>query len=400
MGLLPKIFSSVTGGEELTAVFHIGSSSVCAALVRVNRNGLPNIIFSLTEPIAPLDKINVKNFLTQTMRVFDTVGKKISTSSFGAPKKIFCILSSPWYISQNRTIKLEKNTPFVFNSKLADSLLEKEIKLFEEEHLAKYVNSENKIRALEVKNIKTMLNGYEISDPCDQKAKSLEMTLFISISGEDVLSKIENITMKHFHTKEIIFSSFLMSSFAVVRDMYTTADDFLLIDIGGEVTDISMVKKNLLRESISYPMGRNFILRGISSNLDLNLDEAKSLFFLFKDGHAEDKTQRKLEPVMNDLKNEWLKKFQSSLANLSKDISMPATIFITIDQEYSNFFADIIKTEQFNQYTLTESKFQIVFLNAEILHRAAVFENETIRDTFLIIDSIFINRFLIGKKHA
>ena len=145
---------------------------------------------------------------------------------------------------------------------------------------------------------------------------------------------------------------------------------------------------------MSYPMGRNFIVRGLALALGSSLDEAKSLFFLYKDGHADDKVKEKIGPIINDLKTQWLKKFQSSLANLSHDISVPATIFITIDQEVADFFADIIKTEQFNQYTLTESKFQVIFLNTERLHGAALFEDEVVRDTFLIIDAIYINRFL------
>ena len=110
--------------------------------------------------------------------------------------------------------------------------------------------------------------------------------------------------------------------------------------------------------------------------------------------HSDEKTNQKLSSIIDNLKNEWLKNFQSSLANLSNDISIPATIFITIDSDYSDFFAEIIKTEQFNQYTLTESKFQIIFLNAEVLHGVSLFENTTIRDTFLIIDAVYINRFL------
>ena len=34
----------------------------------------------------------------------------------GSPSKISCVLSSSWYASQTRTIKLEKNTPFLFTS--------------------------------------------------------------------------------------------------------------------------------------------------------------------------------------------------------------------------------------------------------------------------------------------
>ncbi|KKQ46947.1 MAG: hypothetical protein US65_C0022G0012, partial [Candidatus Yanofskybacteria bacterium GW2011_GWC2_37_9] len=94
------------------------------------------------------------------------------------------------------------------------------------------------------------------------------------------------------------------------------------------------------------------------------------------------------------LKMEWLGKFQESLANLSNDISIPSTIYIAVDKDVADFFCRIIETEQFNQYSLTESKFKVIFLSAEIFHNMATFDGNVIRDTFLIIDSIYICRFL------
>src|SRR3989344_3628965 len=255
MGMFSKLFSSSKRHDELAVVFNIGSSSVCGALFWMRPTGVPKIVFSVQEPIAPQAEVDPENFLALTLKALDVAGAQIARSGIGAPKKIFCVLSSPWYVSQNRIIRLEKSAPFVFNAKLADGLIDREIKLFEEEHMAAYLESGNKVRPIELKNIKTMLNNYEVLDPYNQKAKELEMTMFVSMGGEDVLSRMEDILSRHFHRKQVKFSSFLMASFTVVRDMYVHQDDFLLVDIGGEVTDISMVKKNLLRESMSYPMG-------------------------------------------------------------------------------------------------------------------------------------------------
>jgi hypothetical protein len=97
---------------------------------------------------------------------------------------------------------------------------------------------------------------------------------------------------------------------------------------------------------------------------------------------------------MENLKNEWLKSFQESLANLSNDISIPATIFMTTDKNLADFFCQTIKAEQFNQYTLTESKFEIIFLNVQTFFGLAVFEEKAICESSLIIDVIYINRFL------
>ena len=59
------------------------------------------------------------------------------------------------------------------------------------------------------------------------------------------------------------------------------------------------------------------------------------------------------------------------------------------------FFSQIIQSEQFNQYSRTESKFEIIALNAELLHGAAAFGDNVTREAFLVIDAVYINRFLI-----
>lgn len=391
------IFSSAKNKNELVLVFDVGSSSVSGALFLTQESGIPKIIFSVVEPIKLEEKLDVNRFLPLMLQALEAVVNKIYFAKLGAPDRCFCVLSSPWYTSQTRIISYKKNTPFIFNTKLADELIQKEIKVFEEENLEKYKNIGNAVRAIELKNIKTSLNGYEVSKPLNQKTKELEMVIFVALSGEQVLQGIENIVSKHFNFHQIKFSSFTMASFSAVRDMNHQKIDFLLADIAGEITDISMIKNNVLRESISFPIGRNFFVRGVASLLGCSLDEAKSLISLFKDEHAEKSIVERIMPVMDKLKTEWLKKFQESLAHLSHDISVPATIFIAIDKDLASFFNQTIKTEQFSQYSLTESKFEVIFLSTELLHGFASFEDKVIRDPFLIMDSVYISRFLKSK---
>ncbi|MFZ2072769.1 MAG: hypothetical protein WA101_03180 [Minisyncoccia bacterium] len=388
------IFSKSKNTEELTLVFDIGSSSVGGALFLAQKSGVPKIIFSVREAIVFGDKVDFDILLSSTAKSLEIVANKICMAGLGVPKKTFCILASPWYASQIRTIKLEKNTSFIFTSELADSLIKKEISLFEEEYLMKNQSKgEEGVRAIELKNMKIMLNGYTVRDPLDKKIKELEMIIFISISSERVLKKIEYTIGKYFHPDNIKFSSFPMATFTVSRDMYMHHENFLLIDVGGEVTDVSMIKKDVLCNSISFPMGLNFMIRGISSSLNCSLDEAKSFISLYKDGHMEKSVEKKFDPIIFKLKTEWLNKFQESLFNLSNSISMPSTIFLTTSQGFSDFFTKIIKTEEFNQYTFTESKFRIVSLNTQELHGTALFKENVVRDPFIIVESVYINRF-------
>ena len=389
------IFTKRTKAEksELVAVFDIGSASVGGALFFMQKSGVPKIVFSVRERIIPQSQIDPKNLLTEMRKALNNVARQMVVSNFGAPKKIFCVLSSMWYISHNRVIRIKKNTPFIFTDKLANGLIEKELKLFKEDYLGKYVKNDKQIRVIELKNIKTTLNGYEVSNPYKQKANDLEMTLFISMAEEEVLSNIKDVIAQHFHTEDVVFSSFIMASFTVVRDMHLHQKDFILVDICGEITDISIIKNNVLTGSASYPLGSNFIARNMASILGSNLEEAKTFLSLYKDGHAEERIHQRFDPVIKSSKARWLDKFQASLNTLLNDISVPNTIYLTVDQGFANFFIDIIQKEQFNQYILTSSKFNIKLIDNSLLHKVAVFEKNVIRDIFLIIDAIYINRF-------
>ncbi len=388
------IFSLPKKQDELVLVFDIGSSSVKAALFYLQKSGIPKIIFSAREPIMLEDSISVDRFLALTLKALETVSEKVYRRGLGAPHKIFCVLSSPWHTSHTRIINFQKNTPFTFTPKLADSLIQKEIGVMQDEYLKKYPHIGNTLRLIELKNIKISLNGYEVNDPVNKKAKELEMVVFVSLTEEEVCKKIESTIFKNFSLQDIKFCSLTMASFTIVRDLYAHQENFLLINIGGEVTDIAMVKNNTLRESASFPLGINFMMRRIASEMHVTLSEAKSLISLFKDGHAEAQTATTLEPSIKKLKSEWLVQFQTCLANLSNDISIPAFVYITVDKDLADFFGEVIKTEQFNQYTLTESKFQIIFLNIQNLQGIATLGPDVIFNAFLTIDAVYINRFL------
>jgi hypothetical protein len=397
MGIFSKIFKDSAEENSLGLVFDIGSSSVGAALFVLGVSKIPKIIFSTREYIILEQKTDFEKLLSLTADALEKVAASSAAAGLGVPSKIFCTLSSLWYISQTRHIIFKKTADFVFTNKLADSLIAKEISVFEEEYKDQNTLSGNKMRPIEIKTIRTTLNGYETGNPINQKAKELEITIFISLSPEQILEKFEASIARVFHSQKITFSSFVATSFAVVRDMFVEQQNFLLFDISGEVTDISMVKDNILRESISFPMGRNFMLRGVASALQVSLDEAKSLISLYSDGHAAEGTKEKLDPVLNKLKAAWLRKFQESISTISNDISIPATIFITVNKEFAQFFSEIIETDQFNQYALTESKFAIIFLDTKVFHKVAQFEENVTRDPFLILETVYVNRFLLNK---
>ena len=97
------IFSDNERKNELVLVFDVGSSSVGGALFYTQESGIPKIIFSMREPIILEENLDVEKFLSLAVKSLEVVASSIYSKKLGAPKSIFCILSSPWYISQTRT---------------------------------------------------------------------------------------------------------------------------------------------------------------------------------------------------------------------------------------------------------------------------------------------------------
>ena len=117
------IFSWGKKKEKLVFVFDIRSSSVGGAIFLTGESGVPKIIFTMRKMTPLEDTLNVDKFLTSTLKSLEIAVNKIYRENFGKPDAIFCVLSSPWHISQTRVIKLERNAPFLFNSKLAYSFI-------------------------------------------------------------------------------------------------------------------------------------------------------------------------------------------------------------------------------------------------------------------------------------
>ncbi len=379
--------------QELVLVFDIRSSSVGAALFWIEDSQIPRVVASVREAIPLEQALAPDRLLTLSLSALEKVVSKIAEKKVGTPIRIFCVLAAPWHVSETRVIKLTKETPFIFTSKLADELTQKEIASMKEEYTKRYQDLGAALRPIELKNVKVKLNGYETEKPIGKNASEVEMDIHISMSGDEICKKIEEVIEKHFPVKEVKFSSFTMAAFSALRDVYHDRENFLIINIAGELTDIAMVKHGTLRETASFPLGTHFMVRGVASALNVSTTEAYSFFSLHKDGNAAEPTLQTLDPIVNKLKLDWLHKFQEALVNLSNDISIPGALYLITNKDLTQFFTELIKSEQFNQYTLTESKFEITPCGIEVFHNAVAFKENAPFDAYLAIDSIYINRF-------
>jgi hypothetical protein len=363
--------------NESALVFHIGSASVGAGLVQLEQGQPPRIIYSLREPIPYRDSVTADRFVADMLSALKQVNTRIAKEAprgFSA-KHVFYVFSSPWIATQTKIVSMKEVKPFKLTRR----------------HVQRIVDSQTKaapgLQLLEKRVIDIRLNGYQIPDPYGKKATNADISLFMSFIPKTLLDSVMEISARTFHPKDTRVSSFTLASFLLIRETFPHDNDFIFLDIGGELSDIAIVKEGLILETASFPMGRYFLTRKIQKDLDVSAEEAVSLIRVYEDGLADENLIAGLKPILDGAAAEWVKGFRVSLSKLGKGMTWPMKIFLTIHSDFNKFFVRVLSAEHISKLGVAEVAMSIVPLNEEAIKASVSFSDDALRDSFIAISS-------------
>ena len=381
--------------ERIVAIFDIGSGSVGGAITRIPADGkeIPTIIKSARTEVPIREDLNFSVLLEDMLVALNATATSLYEGKVGAPDEIVCVLASPWYLSETRIIKIAKERSFVFTRKLADESLNKEISALKSSYENKYGGVKSAPEVMEHHVMGISLNGYLVDDPIGKRSKSVEMHMFISLSPKSCLDKIRQTLSNTFHHMPISFSSFVMSSYLAVRDKYVTPESYLLLDIGGEVTDVAIISKGMLTASLSFPFGKNTFFKYIYTKMEIELRDAKELFKLFSTNSLAAKNKQKAELLFKSIENSWGEAFRQCIGTLPHILTLPGTIFLTADADIRNWFSSVVCNDPYIQSMVSNHKCTTITLEGpEFLTMCSVKDGTC--DPFLMVEAIGFMRKL------
>lgn len=380
--------------EKLIAIFDIGSDSIGGALVEIplRENSLPVILKSVRTEIASRADFNISIFLKDMISNLGKTASLLYDKKAGAPEEIVCVLASPWYLSETRIIKVSKDKPFVFTKRLSDELIEKEILSLNESYKRKYGDLKSIPKIIEQHIMAISLNGYPTSSPFGKKCSFFEMNMVISLVPELCLDQINDVLSKTFHHIPVSFSSFTFATYIAVRDRYITPDSYLLLDISGEITDVGIVTKGILKSVLSFPFGKKTFFKYMCTKLDIELRDAKELFKLYSEGNLSLEFKEKVVPLFESIENSWGEAFTECINTLPRTLILPGTIFLTADNDIKKWFTNALSKDKHLKSKASELKSNVITLDGpEFLNMCDV-KGGGACDPFLMIEAIAIMR--------
>lgn len=386
--------------NELNLIIDIGSGSIGVAVVSIfsDTNRIPEILYTNRKEIKYSGKLNSNRFLSLAISVFEEmlndVQKKFIFTSKNTLniKEAHCFFSSLWHISQTRILKIENRKNIKITKSIINEMIEKEVDNFEFflKNKVKILSEETQL--IEKKIMQIKLNGYETSKPYSKIANALEINFFTSVMSKKVVKTFEESFFRFFNDKTIKHHTFVNTAFVSLRDINPTINDYLFLDISGEITEIAVVKNGVLFDSISFPFAKNSIVRKLSKELNTSIEEAMSRISIYKSTSSNKILNNKISKVIEVSMVKWHKMFDISLKQLLSNIALPQVIFFMSDDNISKMIEDFIKLYKFDNIDTFEKLVDVKFVNNEIFDDYLKYSDPKEKDQFLSLESIFLKK--------
>lgn len=322
-------FLRKTEKNKYSLAISIESGSVSGAIIKFTEKPGVNILAYEKEMIPFQKEISISKHLELMKSSLVTLVSRLCRRGFKI-EKIYYIFSSPWCISQTKTIKL--NEPKIF--KLTESYLTRAIG--QEEELIKQgiekdlsfgdISRHGKI--IEKKIIQIKANGYIVNEYNNKLVKNAEISLFSTVVPEEILSTVEEAVSKSYLTNNIYCHSASLATFSVIRDLFNNSEDFIYINISEEMTDVSVVKNGIITWEVTFPFGRNKFVRDLALKLKISDVVADSMIKMHQLKSNDELANLKFMVNMNDASKQWTEKISEIFNKFGEDLYNPQVVYL------------------------------------------------------------------------
>ena len=397
-----SFFSFGKKETPLSLVFDIRDTFISVAVVKISADNKPEMILCQNFKIPLQDNLNYKKGLNEMLNTVDTaiVSLRKKLIKIGNNQKISrysFFIGSPWSISKSKLIKVIKEKPFEVN----ESFLKKVI-LSDEEDLINKISlktEEKEWKILEEKVIQSKLNGYKVEKIYGKKASDIELEIFVSFIPYEIKDRLSFfVDKKNIWGIKRTSNSCILSSYSFLRDLFSDKNDFVYIDIGNNLTDIYIVKEDIIHGIISFPLGEEDIIESISKRTNTLPEIIKSKLNLNCSVGCDEKTIEDIGNLVKTGLSMWLFKFRSTVSRICNEKDLPNNIFMITNTDLTKLFANELKNnDSFNLLRNIGGKTDVVLINESVIDNQIINGNVFSGEPYVKMDLIFLDKLIKQK---
>ena len=387
--------------NRVAVIFDIGSGSVGAALSIIEPDKTPTMLYTTRVLMVFKSRPQFEELVSEMLKALRKSAEKLARYAAAHLEKetgekrlheVHCIFSSSWHTAKTHSIISKNKQPFLITERFVERLLADALDEFRLEIKSTGGSALKDLTVLENKVIQTTLNGYPTSQPYGKRVVRAELALYTSLISSAVEDCVFDVVEEMLGVEKKISHTLLLAFFIGVRDIFHTEGDFLLVDLGGEITNFGLVRANILVDSTTFPWGRNTVLRKVASRLGTIPEEAHSLIRMWGAGELASGDHGGTTKALAETEKEWLDILKNTYDKLAKGERLPKRIFLIALPDTEKWFTSILERNECSSYTFTQEPFQVEVLSGKNLTGSFTLRKGAVYDPYLGIESIFVNR--------
>lgn len=319
--------------DDLALVFDIQSGLINAALTSINKDKTLKIINSKSILIPRKGHMDTNLYIRTMISTLSNIAHELAGSHHIS--QAYVILSSPWIISQSKTIKVKFEKETSITSKLIDNIIEdgSEKNTFDTDSVY-----------IEKKIFEIKLNGYSVTKYIDRTAMNIDVSFASTISSNNLLNMIRDTLKKPFAIHRIEYHSSLLLNFISLRKLVTDMNDYIYIHVHAELTDIVIVKNGICAHISSFPLGISSLVKKISHELKIDESIVDSTLSVYKDGNFNSDEKTKINNKLDEYTNDWLNNYSALIEkSMNKDL-LPEIVYISA-LSHVDIYKNILKSK-------------------------------------------------------
>jgi len=358
--------------ESYSLVFNVGSGSISGGIVKFTEKKGVNLVYYNKEEIPFQQELSVLRHLDLMKVTLAALTNKLRTEGL---KKIitkkgeginidraFYIFSSPWSTSQTKTIKVSESKPFRVTESYLNRVIDEQEKQFID-------NSSHLGKIIEKKIIQVKINGYVVTDIYNKYTRDLEISVYFTVVPEAVLDLVEKTVSKNFNIKNSWCHSSSLAVFSVIRNLFPQKEDFIYVDVNEEITDIFIIKDDVILGEASFPFGSNHFTREVSSILRVPKEVSNSMIKMHCLKNNDELAALKMAVIMDKAARKWLNKISEILNGFKAKMYVSDSIFLVSNNDRLCFFREKLQKQDFDVFVINNNKLKSPVVINDIMFR-------------------------------
>ncbi len=388
---------------SLSFVFNIRDTSISLAAVRFETDKKPEIILCQSFELKQQDSKYYKEYLSSMLGVLDeaVVSIRKGLVKIGNKEKIghyYFFVGSPWSVSEAKTVKITRDKMFEINNKMLGQIIIEEESVIERNLEEKTLKQTWKV--LEEKIIQAKINGYKIDNFYGKKTTNLTIELFTSFVPTELKERLSfYLDAKASRSIKRHNNSCILSSYSFFRDLYLEKNDFIYVDIGKLITDVYVVRDDIVFGIASFPFGEENIIQASLLRTNLSRDIFMSHISIGKDSKYELISHNNVEDLLKMGFDIWEEKLKDSLLKICTEMNIPNNMFVITNSEITNLLIRNLSIKEKNkQLQIMRSKIKLSHIYEHVLNNFVSNGKDFANEPYIKMDIIFLNKVLAGKQ--